>query len=52
MGVAEKAPDPLTAKPPRIAFDETMVTTNAERYWLYAAIGLETQLLLDVWISP
>jgi putative transposase len=49
--IAEKVPDPSTAKPSRVAVDETAVTIGAEQYWLYAAIDVETKLLLGVHIS-
>ncbi|WP_306061231.1 IS6 family transposase [Natronococcus wangiae] len=50
--VAEEAPDPPTETPSRVAVDETAVTIGTEQHWLYAAIDVETKLLLDVWISP
>jgi putative transposase len=49
--VAEEAPDPPTAKPSRVAVDETTVTIGSEQQWLYAAIDVETKLLLGVRLS-
>ena len=46
--VSEEASDPPTAKPSRVAVDETAVTIGTERYWVYAAIDLETKPLLGV----
>jgi len=40
--------DPPTAKPSRVAVDETAVKINGEWSWLYAAIDIETKLILDV----
>jgi putative transposase len=40
-----------TASPSRVAVDETAVTIDTEQYWLYAAIDVETKLLLGVRIS-
>jgi putative transposase len=36
------------AKPSRVAVDETAVKINGEWSWLYAAIDLDTKLILDV----
>ena len=41
-------PDPPSAKPTRVAVDETAVKINGEWSWLYAAIDVDTKLLLDV----
>nr|WP_083862062.1 IS6 family transposase [Halogeometricum pallidum] len=38
----------VTVKPKRAAVDETAVKINGEWSWLYAAIDLDTKLLLDV----
>ena len=35
----------------RVAVDETAITIGTDRYWVYAAIDLETKLLLDVSVS-
>ncbi|AAG20929.1 MULTISPECIES: IS6 family transposase [Halobacterium] len=37
-----------TAKPSRVAVDETAIKINGEWSWLYAAIDLDTKLILDV----
>lgn len=44
--VAEQAPDP-----PRIAVDETAILIGTDQHWLYAAIDIETKLLLGVSVS-
>jgi putative transposase len=49
--VAETVPDPPTASPSRVAVDETAVTIGTDQHWLYAAIDIETKLLLGVRIS-
>ncbi|MDL0130265.1 IS6 family transposase, partial [Halobacterium salinarum] len=46
--LADSVPDPPTAKPSRVAVDETAVKINGEWSWLYAAIDLDTKLILDV----
>jgi putative transposase len=46
--VADSSSDPPTAKPSRVAVDETAIKINGELSWLYAAIDLETKLILDV----
>jgi putative transposase len=46
--VADSVSDPPSAQPTRVAVDETAVKINGEQSWLYAAIDLETKLLLDV----
>ena len=45
--LADSAPDPPRAKPSRVAVDETAVKITGERSWLYAAIDIETKLILD-----
>jgi putative transposase len=37
-----------TAKPSRVAIDETAVKINGDWSWAYAAIDLESRLILDV----
>jgi putative transposase len=37
-----------TAKPSRVAIDETAVKINGDWFWVYAAIGLDSKLILDV----
>ncbi|WP_137290601.1 IS6 family transposase [Natronorubrum halophilum] len=46
--LADGGRDPPTASPSRVAVDETAVKINGGRSWLYAAIDLETKLILDV----
>ncbi|GGL52447.1 IS6 family transposase [Halocalculus aciditolerans] len=38
----------MTAKPSRVAVDETAIGINGEWSWLYTAIDIETKLILDV----
>jgi len=40
--------DPPTAQPSRVAVDETAIKINGEWSWLYAAIDIDTKLILDV----
>ncbi len=40
--------DPPEAQPKRVAVDETAVKINGEWSWLYAAIDIDTKLILDV----
>ncbi|WP_323677924.1 IS6 family transposase [Halorubellus sp. PRR65] len=46
--LADSGCDPPTAQPSRVAVDETAVKINGEQSWLYAAIDVETKLILDV----
>jgi len=46
--LSDSVPDSPTAKPSRVAVDETAVKINGEWFWLYAAIDLDTKLILDV----
>jgi putative transposase len=46
--VADSVGDPPTAQPSRVAVDETAIKINGEWSWLYAAIDLDTKLILDV----
>ena len=46
--LADSVPDPPTAEPSRVAVDETAVKINGEWSWLYAAIDIDTKLILDV----
>ena len=46
--VADSVPDPPEAKPKRVAVDETAVKINGEWSRLYAAIDLDTKLILGV----
>ncbi|WP_121744826.1 IS6 family transposase [Natronorubrum halophilum] len=45
--LADSVPDPSSASPTRVAVDETAVKINGEWSWLYAAINLDTKLILD-----
>jgi putative transposase len=45
--VADSVPDPPSAQPTRVAVDETAVQINGEWSWAYAAIDLQTKVLLD-----
>ena len=49
--LADSTPDPPTAKPSRVAVDETAVDVGTARHWLYAAIDVNTKLLLGVYLS-
>jgi len=46
--LADSQPDPPTAKPSRTAVDETAVEIDGQRHWLYAAVAVDSKLLLDV----
>lgn len=46
--LADSGRNSPTASPSRVAVDETTVKTNGEWSWLYAAIDLDTKLILDV----
>ena len=46
--LADSCCDPPTAKPSRVAVDETAAKINGEWSWLYAAIDIDTKLILDV----
>jgi putative transposase len=46
--LADSVSDPRLVSPKRVAVDETAVKINGEWSWLYAAIDLDTKLLLDV----
>jgi len=46
--LADSGCDPPTAQPSRVAVDETAVKINGEQSWLYAAIDVDTKLILDV----
>jgi putative transposase len=49
--IGEEAPDPPTAKPSRVAVDETAIRIGREQFWLYAAIDVDSKLLLGVKVS-
>ena len=46
--ISDSVSDPPRAKPSRVAVDETAIKINGEWSWLYAAIDLDTKLILDV----
>ncbi|MDT3437552.1 IS6 family transposase [Haloarcula sp. 1CSR25-25] len=46
--IADSGCDPPSAQPTRVAVDETAVKLNGELSWLYAAIDLDTKLILGV----
>lgn len=46
--LSDRVDDPPTAKTSRVAVDETAIKINGEWSWLYAAIDLDTKLILDV----
>ncbi len=46
--LSESQEDPPTAEPSRVAVDETQIEVDGEKKWLYAAIGTESKLLLEV----
>ncbi len=45
--LADRQPDPPTATPSRVAVDETAIRVNGQWQWLYAAIDVDTKLVLD-----
>lgn len=45
--LADSVLDPPRAKPSRVAVDETAGKINGEWSWLYAAIDLDTKLILN-----
>ena len=49
--LAEHLPDPPRSAPRRVAVDETAVQVGDEWCWLYAAIDLDSKLLLGVRLS-
>lgn len=46
--LADSGSDPPTAKLSRVAINETAVKINTDRSWAYAAIDLDSRLILDV----
>ncbi|ELZ81344.1 transposase [Haloferax larsenii JCM 13917] len=46
--LTDSVADPPKAQPRRVAVDETAVKINGEWSWLYAAIDLDTKVILDV----
>jgi len=49
--VVDSVPDLPETQPKRVAVDETVVKINDEWSWLYAAIDLDTKLILGVYLS-
>jgi len=45
--VSDSVPDPPEAKPKWVAVDETAVKINGDLCWVYAAIDLDSKLILD-----
>jgi len=45
--IADSGCDPPSAQPTRVAVDETAVKLNGELFWLYAAIDLDSKLILN-----
>lgn len=39
-------------RPNHIAVDETVIQLNAQRFWVYAAVDLETNEILDIRLFP
>ena len=46
--LADAQADPPTAEPSRVAVDEKQIEVDGEAKWLYAAIDIESKLLLDI----
>jgi len=46
--LADRVKDSLTAKSSRVAADETAVKINGDWSWVYAAIDVDSRLILDV----
>jgi len=46
--LAKRVPDPPTAQPSRIAVDETAIRIGREQFWFYAALDIDSKLLLGV----
>jgi putative transposase len=49
--VGEEGSDPPTVEPSRVAVDETAIKIGREQCWLYAAIDMDSKLLLGVRVS-
>ena len=49
--IADNTSDLPSAQPSRVAIDETAVQVGTDWYWLYAAIDLDSKLLLGVRLS-
>ncbi|WP_159904778.1 IS6 family transposase [Salinirussus salinus] len=46
--LSEAQSDPPTATPSRVAVDEKQIEVGGEKKWLYAAVDIESKLLLEV----
>jgi len=46
--LSETQSDPPTASPSRVAVDEKQIEVDGETKWLYAAIDVESRLLLEI----
>jgi transposase-like protein len=46
--LADSVGNPPSAQPTRVAVDETAVRINGEWSWVYAAIDIDSKLLLDI----
>ncbi|WP_255191956.1 IS6 family transposase [Natronobeatus ordinarius] len=46
--LSEAQSDPPTAQPSRVAVDEKQIEVDGEKKWLYAAIDIESKLLLEI----
>ncbi len=46
--LADSVSDPPTAQPSRVAIDETAIKINGNWSWVYAAIDLDSRLILDI----
>jgi putative transposase len=46
--LAEQQEDPPTAEPSRVAVDEKQIEVDGEKKWLFAAIDIDSKLLLEI----
>ncbi|SDX23337.1 hypothetical protein SAMN05443574_12045, partial [Haloarcula vallismortis] len=46
--LSEAQSDPPTASPSRVAVDEKQIEVDGEKKWLYAAVDVDSKLLLEV----
>ena len=46
--LADAQADPPTAAPSRVAADEKQIEVNGEEKWLYAALDIESKLVLEI----
>ena len=49
--VGEEVPDPPWSRPRRVAVDETAIEVGRQRCWLFAAIDIDSTILLGVHVS-